>query len=95
MNEVYSIAGQQLIDIAIQETGDASKLYDLAKLSNVLPSQIIATNTHLKTPEAARNKLFIVNKLRALKPSTGNIQLEQQSRSGINYWTIGVNFKVS
>jgi hypothetical protein len=95
MKQVEVLEGQTLIDLAMQELGDASRLFELSDLNGMLPSDDLAAGQIISVPEPTEEKREIVKALKARKPATKNEIVEEQLKEGIGYWGIGTNFKVS
>ncbi len=95
MKTVEVLEGQTLIDLAMQELGDASRLFELSELNAMLPSDDLVAGQIIQVPEPTEEKREIVKALKSRKPATKNEILEEQLKEGIGYWAIGINFKVS
>ena len=95
MKTVEVLEGQTLIDLAMQELGDASRLFELSELNAMLPSDDLVAGQIIQVPEPTEEKREIVKALKYRKPATKNEILEEQLKEGIGYWAIGINFKVS
>jgi hypothetical protein len=59
-NKVKVEASQELIDIVIQELGDASRLMEVAILNNVSPTGALSIGSYILVPEADPTKRDIV-----------------------------------
>lgn len=95
MIEVEVLSGQTLIDIAMQELGDASRLFELAQLNGLLPTDDVIAGSVLIVPAYETNRQNIVRQLQINKPSTGSTIVEQALLEGVDYWAVGIDFIVS
>lgn len=95
MKEVKVEYGQTLVDIAIQELGDASRAFELAVLNNVNVSDDITPGSLVKVPDVSIDKTSIAKVFNnpALKPASGIAITEEEE--GIEFWTIEDDFVVS
>ena len=89
-------AGQTLVDIAMQELGDASRLMELARLNNINPSDPLVPGTVLNVPVIDPAKDFVKRILSRTKPASTKPQgFSVPEGTGIGFWRIGENFIVS
>lgn len=95
MKEVTVLASQTLIDIATQELGDATRLFELALLNGLLPSDEITAGQVLVVPNYAPGKSAVVKALQINNPATRSTVVEQENLEGIGYWGIGIDFIIS
>lgn len=97
MKEVIVLAGQCIIDIAIQELGDASRAFELCKLNNKSITASLLPGEIIMVPEVALDKKPVVKVFTdpANKPASSVTDAEGNlSEEGIDYWTIEDDFIV-
>lgn len=100
MKEVIVAAGQTLIDIAVQELGDATRIFEVAELNGRGITDIITAGEVLKVPVYAVDKKRIVNVFSdpANKPASdknqGFVVDEDSGLEGIEIWAIEDDFIV-
>jgi hypothetical protein len=92
---VTAIAGQTWIDIALQETGDEERLFELADLNLVGVTDDITPGSKLISANANGDKQGIVNVFIQRKPSSLHYSTGNPAPEGIEYWAIEYDFKVS
>lgn len=87
--------GQNLRDMAIMHCGDLSALFDLALINNLSPTAEVAPGTDLIMPPVVNAGMvnYLANKKEVV--ATNNDYNKFKTLSGIGYWKIGVDFKVS
>ena len=95
MKNVEVQYGQTIIDICIQELGDASRVFEVAELNNMGITSDLIAGTLITVPDYAPEKSSIVKLFSnpALKPAS--IQTENEDEEGIEFWAIEDDFEVS
>lgn len=91
------LPGQTLIDIAVQELGDASRVFELAVLNELGITDELAIGSVLVIPEAAIDKRSLVQMFneRFLAPASADVTGDVISRdSGIDYDAIEIDFMI-
>ena len=98
-NQVLIMSGQTLLDLAIQECGSLEGVFQLAVLNGLTITDHLSEGNSLKYPSQAIDR--IVRKAfqdNGWKPSSAKTMPGQQlpeTKEGIGYWAIEVDFKVS
>jgi hypothetical protein len=99
MKEVKIIFGQTVLDIAVQELGDASRAMELAILNGISLTDELSADQVLVVPVAAKDKrstvqLFSnINKSQA--PASADVSGQMMSKDdGIEFWAIEKDFEV-
>lgn len=83
---------QNLLDIALQETGSIEGVFELATANNIAVSDEVVAGTELMVPEVNKNSDVLRQyKSNNIKPATGNIQ-DAEILDGIGYWYIEMDF---
>ena len=83
---------QNLLDIALQETGSIEGVFELATANDIAVSDEIPAGTELKVPEGNTNPDVLRQyKANDIKPATGNIK-DAEILDGIGYWYIEMDF---
>jgi hypothetical protein len=83
---------QNLLDIALQETGSIEGVFELATANDIAVSDEVSAGTELKVPEGNINADVLRQyKANNIKPATGNIQ-DAEILEGIGYWHIEMDF---
>ena len=95
MKTIQVLSGQTLVDIAMQELGDASRLFELAELNGLLPSDNIVAGQSILVPDLEVNKAKTVNLLQVNQPATYSYSEEVVPLEGVDYWGIGFDFEIS
>ncbi len=91
MREIKIYDGQTLLDICIQETGDVSRLKEIADMNNIdITADLEAGQVLLVPTDVATEKKRIVNYFRnpEKKPSTGVLPDDE----GVDFWGIEDDF---
>jgi hypothetical protein len=96
MKTVKVQAGQTLIDIAIQELGDGSRVAEIAVLNDLNITEDLLGGTILKMPDADISKRSLVNLFRdkSNAPASWITADEEVRLEGIGYWYIDNDFVV-
>jgi hypothetical protein len=98
MKTIKILPGQTLIDLAIQELGDPSRLIEIAVLNNASPTEELAAGSFINVPDYDLSMRSTVNLFSTPSnaPSSADIDNEFVTKEeGIGYWIIGNDFKVS
>lgn len=97
MKTVKILHGQTLIDIAVQEMGDASKAIALAALNEINVTDRLVAGETIEVPDYDKSNRSIVNLFAddANKPASDLSGNETSDvPSGIGYWYIENDFVV-
>jgi len=94
MKEVKILFGQTIIDIAMQELGDASRIFEVADLNNISVTSDLVPGSLIAVPNPAPEKSNIVKLFSnpALKPAS--MQTDNEDEDGIEFWAIEDDFIV-
>jgi hypothetical protein len=84
---------QCLVDIALQECGHCTALFELALLNGLSLTEIVAPGVMLQRPAVYDAQVVKDYEQRAIEPAT--LDDETAIPGGIGYMGIGINFKVS
>lgn len=97
MKEVEVKNGQTLLDIAVQELGDASRFNEIATLNDLEFSDDLTVGSLILVPESDIDKREIVKIFtnKALTPSSDKGDLSEVIQEGIEFWSIEYDFIVS
>lgn len=85
---------QSLMDIALQECGDATALFEIAMLNGISPTEMPIPGTAIKVPNPFKKNNVRYFFERLVKPAT----LDDEAAlapGGIGYMGMGINFKIS
>lgn len=87
--------GQTVIDMAMQTTGDAARIFDYAQMNGIAITDDISAGDAVTVPSATIDKAGIVKMLavKANKPASGYSTINTEE--GIGFWIIEKDFKVS
>jgi hypothetical protein len=83
---------QSLFDIAVQMFGNAEAAFDLAVENDSAITDELAPGMELKTVPAANKQIADYYANRGLKPATASKNIIP---TGIGFWAIDINFRVS
>jgi hypothetical protein len=97
VKEVEVKNGQTLLDIAVQELGDASRFNEIATLNNLEFSDDLIVGSLILVPESDIDKREIVKIFtnKALTPASDKGDLSEVFEEGIEFWSIEYDFIVS
>jgi hypothetical protein len=87
---------QCLMDMAVQHCGDATGLFEIAKLNEISMTKEMAIGTEIKIPEAVNEEIkqwFIDNGY--IVATDNPMPAEPVIMEGIGYWRINLDFIVS
>jgi hypothetical protein len=95
-------SGQTLVDIALQELGDATRVFEIADLNGIgITADLVAGST-LLVPDYAREKRGIVQVFTNpsnMPASAETVQLDAGGvvvpQEGIEFWAVETDFIVS
>jgi hypothetical protein len=92
---VKILDGQTLIDIAIQELGDVSRVFEISELNDVSLTAALVPGSYLVLPVADNKKRFMVQLFSdpANKPASACTD-EDSELEGIDYWALEEDFVV-
>lgn len=95
MKSVKVEYGQTLIDICVQELGDATRVFEVAELNNTNITADIDPGTMIIVPDFAPKKANIVKLFSnpSIKPASANA--DNENEEGIEIWAIEDDFEVS
>ncbi len=83
--------GQNIMDVAAQETGIVSNAYDIAKENNLVLTDDLSTDIEVAVPILTNNKkVRDVFKRKNIKPASS----DSEKLDGIGYMAIQVNFLI-
>jgi hypothetical protein len=87
------IESQNLLDIALQETGDITAVFAIAMANGLGVTDTVAPGTELEIPGETDGNRDIYNYYRSngLRPATGSVETAE-ILDGIGYWYIELDF---
>lgn len=94
---VQVIIEQSLLDIAIQQCGDATAVFDLAVLNGLSITEDLHTGQLIVSDAVLDADVARYYSERNIKPTTGfsdEDKILTEKNEGIGYWAIGVDFIV-
>lgn len=97
MKAVKVLYAQTVIDIAIQELGDAQRSFEIAKLNGISISDDLVAGGSILVPDFEADKKNLVQLFSddANKPASADADIEDLIfPSGINFWAIELDFVV-
>jgi len=89
--------GQTLLDIALQATGDLTRVFEIAGLNGIDLTTDLTIGSTLTAPEPAIDKTYLVDLFAVVyrKPKSADSDTEQtKGREGIGFWIIENDFIV-
>lgn len=98
MKRIQTLNGQTLVDIAIQELGDADRVFEIATMNGLSLTDELEPGRVLMVPEPAREMKSTVQIFqdKAFAPASADAAGDMETKQeGIGYWIIGNDFKVS
>jgi len=98
LKQVRIESGQSLIDIVIQEVGDAERLFEIAGINEMGITDLLNPGSVILVPDYAQDKKAIVLVFSdpSIKPASESIGSNIDSElGGISYWGIYINFVIS
>ena len=95
MKEVKVLKNQTLVDLAVQELGDASRAVELAVLNEMQVTDHLVAGTLVTVPDYERGKRSMVTLFAddSNKPASASSGYENDLE-GIDYWQIENDFIV-
>jgi hypothetical protein len=90
-----AIPGQSWIDIALQEAGDESRIFDIIDLNGASITEDIDLSKILMVPAVEPEKQKIVSVLTSRNPSSMYYGTGDPAPEGIEFWIIETDFIVS
>ena len=97
MKTVKVLYGQTWLDLAVQETGDATRAMEMAILNDVSMTDSLTAGESVLAPDPERGKKSVVLLFtdKANAPASEDIVGEMKSNGeGIEYWAIEKDFVV-
>lgn len=93
--EIKVLDGQTLVDIAVQELGDASRVMEIAELNEINITDDLEAGQIIQVPVYESSKRSIVNLFRDFcnRPACG-ITIQEAKNEGIDFWAIENDFVV-
>lgn len=90
------LKGQNLHDIAIQETGSAGNAFDIALRNDIAVTDLLNTEAGITLPDTINKDAKVVGYFSSqqLKPASENRGIVG-SAIGINFWTIEEDFIIT
>ena len=85
--------GQCLVDMAIQNNGNALAIFDIALINGISLTEDIVPGQELKETAVLDNR--IKNYFSKITPASGNDADLLVQPQGIGYWYIGLDFIIS
>lgn len=95
MSEVIIDKHQAIIDVAIQETGDASSLFDIALANALGITDEVVSGTVLSISGTVNEKAFKFLKPRKIRPVTILPKDDDLVGAGIEFWGIEFDFIIN
>jgi hypothetical protein len=89
--------GQTLLDIALQATGDLTRVFEIAGLNGIDITTDLTIGSTLVVPEPLIDKTYLVDLFTPVyrKPKSADNDIGQtKGREGIGFWIIGDDFVV-
>jgi len=88
------LAGQNLSDISIQESGTIENLFEIAKKNGLSITEPLQSGTEIDVLQDLKKDVKTVNYYtnRGLKPASGSSKIMEE---GIEFWGIEFDFVVS
>jgi len=97
--KVFVEEGQTVIDIVLQELGDAERIFEVAKLNGLGITDELAPGSYLLVPTYNQDKREIVRVFSdpSNKPASRRriSDIEVVLQQGIDYWAVNMDFIVS
>ena len=96
MKAVKIMYGQTVVDLAIQELGDAARVYDIAALNDISVTDDLQPGVMLWVPDPESDKGVIVQVFATAgnKPASDE-GMQYTNLEGIDYWAIERKFVIS
>lgn len=96
MKVVTVLYGQTLIDIAIQELGDAARVFEIAELNDISLTDDLEAGSTLLVPDWEKSKRSIVQLFTdpANAPASADTDSLSNKNEGIDYWVLENDFVV-
>lgn len=99
MKKVTIVPGQTLIDIALQELGDAATLFEVAQYNDRSITDDLAAGDVLTVPDYALDRRAIVSTFANLanRPASGITTASETDGifgEGIEFWSIELDFVI-
>lgn len=92
--EVEVKDGQTLADIAIQETGTADTVMDMARLNGISPAAKLEAGRRLLLPEVPNKRMQTYSKTNDVSPACSLPKETEQRHGGISEMCVGVDFEI-
>ena len=89
--------GQTLLDIALQGTGDLTRVFEVAALNGVDITDDLPIGGMIQSPDPAVDKSYLVDLFAVVyqKPKSADNEVARTNgREGIGFWAIAVDFIV-
>lgn len=96
MNEVKVLKDQTLVDIAIQELGDVTRVMEIATLNEMNLTDTLQAGQMLSVPDfdiTKRNEVAYFRNT-AFRPASGITEEDESVGEGIGFWYIETDFVV-
>jgi hypothetical protein len=92
---VKILAGQTMADIAVQELGDVSRVFEISELNDKPITEELMPGSYLTLPVAATDKRYLTQLFSdpANKPASA-CDAEAGALEGIDYWALEIDFVV-
>lgn len=96
MKAVKVIYGQAIIDLALQELGDPSRVYEIATLNGLSVTDDLKAGDMILVPDYDADKRTIVQTfaLNGNQPASNEV-LTFETLEGIDYWALETKFVIS
>lgn len=97
MKSVPVLYGQTIIDIAVQELGDAGRSMEVANLNNRSLSDDLAAGEKLNVPDFDSSKKYLVQLFSNKANAPASADTPDQASiplTGIDYWALTIDFIV-
>lgn len=91
--EIIVLDGQSLVDVAIQWSGSAQAVFDLAVLNNVSITDQLSAGDMLLKALPHNQRIADYYKTKGLTPSTDIVFSKQPE--GMEHWALEIDFKIS
>jgi len=95
IKSIRSLSGQTWVDLALQQLGDESRLFELCDLNGVGITDELIPGREVLYPDFDFDKKDSVNTLKRIKPASDQSLVEDDHGEGIEFWGIEFDFLVS
>jgi hypothetical protein len=94
MKRVSCLRKQWLGDIAVRESGDVSRIVEIAICNNIPATGRLAAGDEILIPAQANERIADYFRITGIYPATA-VEREPGTPGGIGYMAVGITFTVS